>query len=31
LDILVIGNCILEKTAQDSNLKRDYSSAFDLD
>ena len=31
LDLLVVGNCILHKTAQDQNLKRDYSSAFDLD
>lgn len=31
LDFLAIGNCVLEKTAQEPNLKRDYSSAFDLD
>ncbi len=31
LDFLVAGNCILRKTAQDLNLKRDYSSAFELD
>ena len=31
LDILVVGNCILEKSEQNPNLKRDYSSAFDLD
>ena len=31
LDLLVIGNCVLHKTAQDHRLKRDYSSAFDLD
>ena len=31
LDLLVIGNCILHKAAQDQNLKRDHSSAFDLD
>ena len=31
LDLLVIGNCILRKAAQDSDLKRDYSSAFDPD
>ena len=31
LDLLVIGNCALEKTAQNPNLKRDYSSAFDND
>ena len=31
LDLLVIGNCILHKTDQDQNLKRDYSSAFEPD
>ncbi len=31
LDLLVIGNCILQKAEQDQRLKRDYSSAFDLD
>jgi len=31
LDLLVVGNCILEKTAQDPSLKQDYSSAFELD
>jgi carbamoyltransferase len=31
LDLLVVGNCILEKSAQDQSLKRDYSSAFELD
>jgi carbamoyltransferase len=31
LDLLVVGNCVLHKTAQDHHLKRDYSSAFDLD
>jgi carbamoyltransferase len=31
LDLLVVGNCILEKSAQDSSLKQDYSSAFELD
>ena len=31
LDLLVVGNCVLEKKAQDSALKRDYSSAFELD
>ncbi len=31
LDFLVAGNCILHKTAQGLNLKRDYSSAFELD
>ncbi len=31
LDFLVIGNCILDKTKQDPNLKKDYSSEFELD
>ena len=31
LELLAIGNCILHKAAQDQNLKRDHSSAFDLD
>ena len=31
LDYLVIGNCILEKSQQDPNLKKDYSKEFDLD
>jgi len=31
LDILVVSNCILEKSAQNPDLKRDYSAAFDLD
>jgi carbamoyltransferase len=31
LDLLTIGNCILRKSEQDPSLKRDYSSAFDLD
>jgi carbamoyltransferase len=31
LDLLVVGRCILEKSAQDSALKRDYKSAFELD
>ncbi|MDA7552086.1 carbamoyltransferase [Candidatus Pelagibacter sp.] len=31
LDILVIGNCYLEKTKQDQKLKKDYSSSFELD
>ncbi|MBI3704184.1 MAG: carbamoyltransferase [Rhizobiales bacterium] len=31
LDLLAIGNCILQKAEQDQSLKRDYSSAFDLD
>ena len=31
LDYLVIGNCILDKNNQDSNLKKDYKSEFELD
>jgi carbamoyltransferase len=31
LDRLVVGNCVLHKAAQDQNLKRDYSAAFELD
>ena len=31
LDYLVIGNCILEKSQQDPNLKKDYSKEFELD
>jgi carbamoyltransferase len=31
LDILVVGNCLLRKSKQDSALKQDYSSAFELD
>ena len=31
LDKLVIGNFILEKEKQDQNLKKDYSSKFELD
>ena len=31
LDLLVVNNCILRKTDQDQNLKRDYSAAFELD
>jgi carbamoyltransferase len=31
LDYLVIGNCILDKTKQDPNLKKDYSNEFELD
>jgi carbamoyltransferase len=31
LDLLVIGNCVLTKAAQDPALKQDYSSAFELD
>ena len=31
LDYLVIGNCILDKTKQDPNLKKDYKKEFELD
>ena len=31
LDYLVIGNCILDKTKQDPNLKKDYTKEFELD
>jgi carbamoyltransferase len=31
LDLLVIGNCLLQKTLQDPSLKQDYSAAFELD
>ena len=31
LDVLVIGNCFLEKKNQDNFLKKDYSSSFELD
>ena len=31
LDYLVIGNCILDKSQQDSNLKKDYTKEFELD
>jgi len=31
LDFLVIGNCILDKTKQDPNLKKDYTNEFELD
>jgi len=31
LDYLVIGNCILEKKNQESNLKKDYTKEFELD
>jgi carbamoyltransferase len=31
LDLLVVGNCIMNKTDQDQNLKRDYCPAFELD
>ena len=31
LDYLVIGNCILDKSKQDTSLKKDYSKEFVLD
>jgi carbamoyltransferase len=31
IDLLVAGNCVLHKKSQDQNLKRNYSSAFELD
>src|SRR5215470_15271817 len=31
LDLLVVGNCVLEKAKQNEALKQDYSSVFDLD
>src|ERR1700759_4854676 len=31
LDLLVVGNCVLRKAEQDTALKQDYSSAFELD
>ena len=31
LDYLVIGNCILDKAKQDTNLKKDYTEKFELD
>ena len=31
LDVLVVGDCVLRKSEQDSALRLDYSSAFDLD
>ncbi len=31
LDMLAVGNCILEKQDQDPALKRDYKDAFELD
>jgi carbamoyltransferase len=31
LDYLVIGECILDKSKQDSNLKKDYTKKFELD
>ena len=31
LDYLVIGNCILDKSKQNYNLKKDYKKEFELD
>ena len=31
LDLLAVGNCLLQKADQDPALKQDYSNAFDLD
>ena len=31
LDYLVIGNCLLDKSKQDTNLKKDYKKNFELD
>jgi len=31
LDYLVIGDCILDKSKQDSKLKKDYTKEFELD
>ncbi|MCW5635519.1 MAG: carbamoyltransferase [Rubrivivax sp.] len=31
LDVLVVGNCVLRKEAQDPALKRNYETAFELD
>tara|TARA_B100001989_G_scaffold251847_1_gene232058 strand:- start:1426 stop:1824 length:399 start_codon:yes stop_codon:yes gene_type:complete len=31
LDYLIIGNCILDKSKQDPNLKKDYTNEFELD
>ena len=31
LDYLVIGDCILDKSKQDLNLKKDYTKEFELD
>ena len=31
MDFLVIGNCILDKSKQNPNLKKDYSKQFELD
>jgi carbamoyltransferase len=31
LEVLVVGNCVLQKAEQDPALKQDYSEAFELD
>src|SRR5581483_10568790 len=31
LDLLVVGNCVLQKSEQDPTSKQDYSTAFELD
>jgi carbamoyltransferase len=31
LDLLAIGNCMIQKSEQDNQLRQDYSSAFELD
>jgi len=31
LDLLVVGNCVLDKAEQDVSLRQDYSSSFELD
>ena len=31
LDFLVIGNCILDKSKQDTSLKKEHSKKFELD
>ena len=31
LDVLVLGNCVLQKSEQDPALKQDYSQAFEAD
>jgi carbamoyltransferase len=31
IEVLVAGNCVLQKERQDPALKRDYKDAFELD
>jgi carbamoyltransferase len=31
IEVLVVGNCVLQKGEQDPALKLDYSEAFELD